>query len=294
MHELGHTWGMQRGEEGQWGYHETYDYDQLTVMHRVYHDIVENGVGIHMADAYCFRKNYSRRTRIKNIVDVGVESYYADNGLHSSTSDSSSYSPGNSITLENITVENNSNSDVSDVRIRIYLSKDRNITPDDYKVGSYWYWENCEKETYNVFNISSNIPDNIPAGTYYIGMIVTVNGYEQDDYTANNKTSFFATIRIRSGGSNGSDGNGKEGKCFIATAAFGSLFNSEVIILRDFRDRYMMNSELGRQLVSHYNKYSPSLAALISQHDGIKSIVRTSLVPVVLICDLLLRFGNFF
>ncbi|MCK4764062.1 MAG: hypothetical protein KAW12_17820 [Candidatus Aminicenantes bacterium] len=289
MHELAHTWGMQRGEEGDWGYHETYDYDRLTVVHQYYYHIVENGRGIHRADAYCFRRLYDNWTDIIEIVDVGVESYYADDGLHNSTANASSYYPGDSISLNNITVENNSYNEVEDVRVRFYLSTDRNITTNDYKIGSYWNWETFDGESRSVFDISSDIPADIPAGTYYIGVIITINGYEQDDFTENNKTSFYLTITIKTKSSDGNGDDNPSKKCFIATAAFNSVYHPYVQVLRDFRDTYLMRSEFGRRFVNLYYKYSPPLADLISKHEFLRFAVRNSLMPLVAICGIVLQ-----
>lgn len=289
MHELGHTWGMQRGDEKNWGYAETYDYDAPTVMHSYPSHIVENGRGIHVADAYWLRRQYSNQTGIMHTVDVGVESYYADNGLHNSTASSSTYKPGDSITLKNITVENIGYNNISDVRIRFYLSKNRNITDQDYQIGGYWSWDSFGGEQRSVFDISTSIPGNIPAGTYYIGAIVTVNGYNQDDYRYNDRTSFYSTIIIKSKSSsgNGSEDNG-EG-CFIATAVFNSKFHPYVTILRDFRDTYLMHNAPGRYMVDLYYKYSPFLAKVIAKHRLLKIAVRKSLLPVVVICNLMLQ-----
>ncbi len=290
MHELAHTWGMQRGKEGEWGYPETYDYDYPSVVHSYYHDIVENGRGIHFPEAYSIRRLYSNQTSIKkSFVDVGVESYYANNGLHNSTTDLSAYYPGDSISLNDITVENNSYNDVSDVRVRFYLSSDRNITTADYQIGSYWYWESFNKESRTVFDVNSAIPANVPAGTYYVGVIVTVKGFEQDDFTNNNNTSFFNSITIRVRGTDGDGEDDGGGKCFIATAAFNSASHPYVMILRNFRDRYLLHSQFGRQLVDLYYKYSPFLAQIISKHDILKTAVRTSLTPLVAICGAVLQ-----
>lgn len=294
MHEVAHSWGMQRGESGQWGYHETYDYDQLTVVHKYYYDLIEDGRGIHVADAYCFRRDYSKRTSIKDTVDVGVESYYASNGLHNATANKSSYYQGDQISLQNITAENNSTNDVSDVRVRFYLSKDRTINTNDYKIGSYWNWETFDGETRSVFDISSTIPSDVPAGTYYIGIIITVNGYQNDDYTHNNRTSFFATITIRAKSTNGDGGDGKSGRCFIATAAFNSPLHPYVTTLRNFRDTYLVKSEFGRDLVDAYYRYSPPLAHLLSQHPPLKIMVQRALLPLVALCHTILRLGGVF
>jgi len=287
MHESAHTWGMQRGQEGQWGYPETYDYDRLTVVHNYYSSIVENGRGIHTADVNLFRRNYSNQTDIKNLVDIGVESYYADNGLHSSETNKSSYEPGDQITLKNVTVENNSYNAVSDVRLRFFLSKDRNITTDDFQIGSYWKWDSFKKEGYNISDYDSTIPGNTPSGTYYVGMMITKNGYDDDNYTANNKTSFFSTIQINSGGTSDNDGSSKD--CFLSSSVFGSPSHPYMVVLRDFKNKYLIHNALGRKIVDLYYSYSPLISDLILQFKVLKYAVRNSLIPVVFICHSILN-----
>src|SRR6185436_17829457 len=74
IHELGHTWGYQDG-----GSHEesNYDYDQPSVMHAYYDYIWEDGKEIHSEDAEIYRNLYDNQTTVKDVDDVGVESYYA-------------------------------------------------------------------------------------------------------------------------------------------------------------------------------------------------------------------------
>ncbi|MFC2169645.1 CFI-box-CTERM domain-containing protein [Acidobacteriota bacterium] len=294
MHELAHSWGEQRGEAGKWGYHETYDYDSPTVVHYYYHNIVENGRGIHAKDANMFRRAYSNQTKIRKIKDVGVESYYASNGLKNSTTDASSYYPGDSIKLNNVTVENMSNSAVSDMRIRFYLSTDRDITASDHQMGSYWYWDSFNAEKYNVGDYSTTIPQNVPHGTYYVGIIITINGFSQDEYTFNNSTSFFATITIKSRQSDtpsNGDSDTKKKKCFIASAVYGSSLHPDVRVLQNFRDKYLTPYKFGRIWIDFYYKHSPHLATFISKHKIIKVTVRLWLFPFVTFCYSVFHFG---
>lgn len=83
-----------------------------------------------------------------------------------------------------------------------------------------------------------------------------------------------------SGGSGGDDGN-RDHRCFIATAAFGSSLAPELNALRAFRDRRLMAHPLGRLFVRTYYRVSPSLAAFISRHEGLRAVVRATLRPVV-------------
>jgi len=69
--------------------------------------------------------------------------------------------------------------------------------------------------------------------------------------------------------------------CFIATAAYGTPMAEEVQILRDFRDEYLLTNALGQVFVDFYYGTSPRIAEFITDHPGLKPIVRAGLVPVV-------------
>ena len=71
------------------------------------------------------------------------------------------------------------------------------------------------------------------------------------------------------------------GGCFIATAAYGSLMEPHVRILRDFRDRFLLGNTIGDSFVRFYYTYSPPIAEFIAKHDGLRAMVRISLLPVV-------------
>jgi len=48
--------------------------------------------------------------------------------------------------------------------------------------------------------------------------------------------------------------------CFIATAAFGSYVEPHVMVLRDFRDRFLLFNSIGKGFVRLYNTYLPPIA----------------------------------
>jgi len=84
---------------------------------------------------------------------------------------------------------------------------------------------------------------------------------------------------------------GGGGGCFIATAAYGSLVEPHVKILRDFRDRFLITNTVGKSFVNLYYKYSPPLADFIAKHDHLRMIVRMTLFPLVGISWIALKFG---
>ena len=105
----------------------------------------------------------------------------------------------------------------------------------------------------------------------------------------NSITANFSTITTTGDGDDSS--SGKKGGCFIATAAYGSPLHSYVRILRDFRDRYLMPTKLGRALVYFYYKHSPFVANSIAKHKGLKVAVRINLLPLIALSYSMLHFG---
>jgi hypothetical protein len=164
-------------------------------MHAYHYNVVEDGRGIHADDSYHIRRVYDDQTSILSTRDIGVESYYASNKLENSTTNPGFYH-GDDITLRDVTVENMSYTALSNVRIRFFLSVNKVITTSDHQLGGYWYWSNFSAETFNVSDYTTTIPSTVPAGEYYVGAIVTINGYESDDYTYNNRTYFYDKVTI--------------------------------------------------------------------------------------------------
>ena len=69
--------------------------------------------------------------------------------------------------------------------------------------------------------------------------------------------------------------------CFVATAAYGTPMAGEIEILRRFRDEYLLTNPLGHALVDFYYRVSPPIAEFITEHPGLKPVVRAGLLPAV-------------
>lgn len=75
---------------------------------------------------------------------------------------------------------------------------------------------------------------------------------------------------------------GSAGRCFIATAVFEDGHSQEVMVLRQFRDDFLITSGAGRRFVFWYYKNSPPLADWLQQRPWAKSTLRPLLRLVAL------------
>lgn len=123
-----------------------------------------------------------------------------------------------------------------------------------------WSWDGLHPNYDGMYAIAKKWYDNIPIG--------------------NNGTGT---------GGVGTGGGGGGGGCFIATAAFGSLLEPQVILLRRFRDKFLLTNRLGSVFVQLYYTYSPPFAHFIAKHSVLRAITRILLYPLVGLAALLLN-----
>jgi hypothetical protein len=81
-------------------------------------------------------------------------------------------------------------------------------------------------------------------------------------------------------GAGGGSGSGRF--CVIATAAYGSPMEPRVMLLRDFRDRWLLTNGPGRFCVRIYYALSPPLARIIAPSPLLRSGARLALAPLVI------------
>jgi len=85
--------------------------------------------------------------------------------------------------------------------------------------------------------------------------------------------------------------SGAGGRCYIATAAFGSYLHPYVEVLRMFRDKFLLHSSLGQEFVAWYYRVSPRIADIVTCNSFFGASVRTTLLPVIGFAWLCLKIG---
>jgi hypothetical protein len=71
------------------------------------------------------------------------------------------------------------------------------------------------------------------------------------------------------------------GSCFIATAAHGTSSATEVRVLCEFRDKYLLTNRAGAAFVRTYYRFSPPVARFIAARAPVRAAIRVLLAPVV-------------
>ena len=55
----------------------------------------------------------------------------------------------------------------------------------------------------------------------------------------------------------------------------------KIDVLREFRDVYLLKTESGKVFVDTYYKHSPPIADYIAEHEWLRTLVRTLLLPLI-------------
>ncbi|MBL8199955.1 MAG: DUF11 domain-containing protein [Chromatiales bacterium] len=170
-----------------------------------------------------------------------------------------------------LTVRNNGPSAVSGVvlrRVSYAFSGGTNLPPQDFPIGNLAAGASIDVVIYSDDDLDASLGDSTVAWS------AVVSADEPDPVPANDSDSGGYTIA-------GFGGSSSSGGCFIATAAYGSYLDPEVLVLRQFRDQVLLASALGRAFVGWYYRVSPPIAAYIRERDGLRLAARVALTPVV-------------
>lgn len=173
------------------------------------------------------------------------------------------------------------------------LAWDPNTEPDLAGYRVYYGTESREyADSIDVGNITTYQLDNLLDGvTYFIAVTAYDTSGNESDLShevsgagmTDSTNSGVTAIEI------GSEDGVVDWGCFIATVAYGSLWEPHVRTLRDFRDHYLTKSQLGKSFVRDYYRYSPFIAQHIQANPSLKGATRMSLTPLVLLSQMLVR-----
>ena len=125
-------------------------------------------------------------------------------------------------------------------------------------------------------------PAKVASSSYMVSKssIIALKASSSPSGTWTRKADLGGTDTTPGGGSGAAAGGGGGG-CFIATAAWGSYLDPHVLVLRDFRDNYLVTNSPGRVFVGYYYTLSPPVADYISKHEPLRTATRFILTPMV-------------
>lgn len=112
------------------------------------------------------------------------------------------------------------------------------------------------------------VPELLPRTNYYIGVRAL-----DECGNAGEITVIHALTPDREAG--------RVDACFVATAAYGSLLEGDVTLLRQVRDKYLRKTVTGEIFVESYYTFGPALAQLIAPSDTARRAARAGLGPLV-------------
>jgi len=74
----------------------------------------------------------------------------------------------------------------------------------------------------------------------------------------------------------------RSGNCYVATATYQDAFHPNVVLLRDFRDRYLHKSLLGRLFIKFYYTFGPYAAYLPAHFTSVRNLSKSIIDSLVI------------
>ena len=62
--------------------------------------------------------------------------------------------------------------------------------------------------------------------------------------------------------------------CFLATLCYEDLNHSNLVLLRNFRDKFLLNNNFGRFLVNTYYEISPKFIVLLNKKSIFTTVIK--------------------
>lgn len=273
---ISNPWGVAVNPAGTYGYVSSFGSSKVSVFDTTSNTVISNisvgdnpiGVTVHIAGTYTYVANYSDAS--VSVIDnstnavtttITVGSYPFALGISTAA-----YGTATTVTA---TVPTSGAADVSpSAAIKATFSEamdSSTITSSTFLLsggitGTVAYNSTTKIAT---FKPSTNLSKN----TTYTATLTTGITSSAGTPLASNYTWSFTT----------NDDTG----CFIATAVYGSSDDIHVLILRKFRDRYLLPYALGAAMVHLYYRYSPPIADFMREHPLSKIPARWILSPIV-------------
>lgn len=107
--------------------------------------------------------------------------------------------------------------------------------------------------------------------------LARISKRERNDVIRSNKNRYEEISSIRLNIPSASKKAKSKAGCFIASCVYGDHDAKEVIVLRNFRDRYLLNRTFGRVLVRAYYTTGPYLAKMLVRSEKAKCLIRFSI-----------------
>lgn len=175
---------------------------------------------------------------------------------------------------------NNGSSSTSSNTVTLSIS-----ATDNGEVAAYYASENLATPAasaagWTVVASTKSYSANIPFTLSSVDGTKTVHVWFKDG-AGNVSTVASASIVLSSPVTTTGTSGGGGGGCFIATAAYGSYEAPYVMILREFRDRYLLTNAIGKVSTEIYYKVSPPIADFIRGSDVLRAAVRVLLLPLI-------------